>query len=256
MSALTDLINDTSLVGRFFGSGPAIEQGLAKEQAAMEALDFEREMSAILRQDIQPLVELRDQSLGEALNFLRGDTGDFQRSAEFTGVRDAALVPAGEANIPAGARQALTERATNIAMGELQPFTNRVFRTAGISSGGVGQTNTLLQQNVNQMADQLARAGQMASGDILGQVASNQQTAMGLGTLLASMSDERAKENVEYIRTDDDGLPVYEYNYIGDDKIYESKMAQDIQKIDPDHVFEGEDGYLRVSPKYAPKRVA
>lgn len=247
---------DASVAGEFFGSEDAIKQGLSMERAAMEALNFEREMADILRQDIQPLVGLRDQSLTEALNFLRGDTGDFEKSAEFTGVRNAALMPTQDINLPQGARRALADRATSIAMGELQPFTNRIFRTADISSAGVGGTNTLLQQNVEQMANQLAQSGQAAAGGILDQVAANQQGAMGLAGLLGSLCDERCKENKKVVRIDSDGLKVYQFNYIGDDSVYESKMAQDVQKVDPDHVFVGEDGYLRVSPKYAAKRVA
>lgn len=74
----------------------------------------------------------------------------------------------------------------------------------------------------------------------------------GAGGFMAMLCDERAKENKVLLYVDDDGIPVYEFSYLGSKERYTGKMAQDIQKVAPDEVREGENGYLYVSDKYAP----
>lgn len=70
--------------------------------------------------------------------------------------------------------------------------------------------------------------------------------AMGTGALSGStttttqpqglFSDRRLKENVKKVGKTNDGLPIYTYNYKGDDKTQMGLMAQDVEKKKPEAV--------------------
>ncbi|MGC1827721.1 MAG: tail fiber domain-containing protein [Pseudolabrys sp.] len=44
----------------------------------------------------------------------------------------------------------------------------------------------------------------------------------------------------------DNGLGFYRYSYNGSDRSYVGVMAQEVQRVMPDAVVRGQDGYLRV----------
>ena len=60
------------------------------------------------------------------------------------------------------------------------------------------------------------------------------------------ISDVRAKENIEYMGTVLNTLPVYEYNYVfgGDREV--GFMAQDVEKVYPEAVFSNQDGFKMI----------
>ena len=74
------------------------------------------------------------------------------------------------------------------------------------------------------------------------------QGLMGLGSSAIMASDERVKENIEPVGELPSGDTVYGYNYVWDDPSERTVgvMAQDIEKVDPAAVIEGEDGIKRV----------
>jgi hypothetical protein len=61
-----------------------------------------------------------------------------------------------------------------------------------------------------------------------------------------NLSDVRAKHDVVLLGHLDNGLGFYRFSYNGSDKSYVGVMAQDVQKVRPDAVTTGADGYLRV----------
>ena len=63
---------------------------------------------------------------------------------------------------------------------------------------------------------------------------------------MVKKSDIRAKENIERIGISPSGIPIYEFNYIGDNNRYSGAMAQDLLKINPDVVSMGTDGYYMI----------
>ena len=60
------------------------------------------------------------------------------------------------------------------------------------------------------------------------------------------ISDIRAKCDVVAVGQLDNGLGLYRYRYLWNDKAYVGVMAQEVAEIVPDAVRHGEDGYLRV----------
>ena len=59
-------------------------------------------------------------------------------------------------------------------------------------------------------------------------------------------SDIRLKHDVVWLGRLDNGLGYYRFAYNGTDKTYVGVIAQEVQKLRPDAVVRGRDGYLRV----------
>lgn len=80
-----------------------------------------------------------------------------------------------------------------------------------------------------------------SSGGTLGNIAS---TAGTIASIAGLFSDKELKENIELIG-ESKGFPLYEFNYIGNDKRYRGVMAQDVIKIRPDAIGH-RDGFMTV----------
>ena len=92
------------------------------------------------------------------------------------------------------------------------------------------------RKNKNQAA---GMGGTHASGAALGS-ASNLVSGM--------FSDIRLKENINKIGISKSGIPIYEFNYIGDNNKYSGAMAQDLLEINPSVVnLDKKSGYYKVN---------
>jgi hypothetical protein len=60
------------------------------------------------------------------------------------------------------------------------------------------------------------------------------------------VSDVRLKTNIRQVGTTAHNLPLYTFNYLGEDDLYEGVMAQDVLNVMPAAVIVAEDGYYRV----------
>jgi len=105
-----------------------------------------------------------------------------------------------------------------------------------------GLINQNYQNQLNQYNAKQAGSNNMMSslfglgGSFLG--AAGQ--AGGIGSLFAGLSDARLKENIEHIG-EENGFPIYKFNYINiPEKSYIGVMAQDVEQIMPEAVFERE----------------
>ena len=68
-----------------------------------------------------------------------------------------------------------------------------------------------------------------------------------IGTQLGGwLSDRRAKRDIKRIGTLDNGLPVYKFRYLGSDLVNIGLMADDVEKVVPEAVSMGADGFKRV----------
>lgn len=80
------------------------------------------------------------------------------------------------------------------------------------------------------------------SGNIIGTAA----------TLSAIFSDERLKDNIEFVRNVG-GVNVYRFNYADDDtRTFEGVIAQEIQETHPEAVIEDQNGFLKVDYSMLP----
>ena len=68
-----------------------------------------------------------------------------------------------------------------------------------------------------------------------------------LGGFSGMFSDIRLKEKIQRTGNSPSGIPIYEFNYIGDSNRYSGAMAQDLLEINPDAVSMDVSGYYKVN---------
>ena len=61
------------------------------------------------------------------------------------------------------------------------------------------------------------------------------------------LSDMRLKEKIKRTGTSPSGIPIYEFNYIGDNNRYSGAMAQDLISMGIDAVSVEDSGYYSVN---------
>ena len=67
------------------------------------------------------------------------------------------------------------------------------------------------------------------------------------GSSGASVSDIRLKRDITKVSQLDNGLSLYRFRYLWSDTFYVGVMAQEVERLVPDAVIHGSDGYLRVN---------
>lgn len=127
---------------------------------------------------------------------------------------------------------------------------------------GAGMAEAPDELTAASMADNAAIQRQIANqqfwAEIIGAAA---QAGGALGGAAIMSSDERAKQNIEYVGGEAiPGVPLVRWNYLpefGDpEQRWEGVLAQDLRQVAPEHVMEDEDGMLYVSEDFAPKKVS
>lgn len=71
----------------------------------------------------------------------------------------------------------------------------------------------------------------------------------GLMSGLMMLCDERTKENIEYIGETDDGIPLYKFNYVGDNQVVIGPMAQEVETLKPHAVVTDRTGIKMVDTR-------
>lgn len=122
-----------------------------------------------------------------------------------------------------------------------------------VSQPGIGQTSTpqtsvagtniagLIEQNYqNQLAQSNATMGGLfgLGGTLGGGLMQGIGNAGGVGAFFSGLSDRRLKRDVSRIGTRLDGIPIYAWRYLWDDALRGGPMAQDVQALYPEAVFE------------------
>lgn len=103
--------------------------------------------------------------------------------------------------------------------------------TPQTSVGGVDYTGLVNNKYQSELASSQAKMGGLFG-----------LASAGIGLL----SDRRAKTNIRRVGKLDNGLPVYSYRYNGQEQTHIGLMADEVQKIHPEAVNVGADGYSRV----------
>ncbi len=66
---------------------------------------------------------------------------------------------------------------------------------------------------------------------------------VGTGTGTGATSDSRLKNNIKLVGYSPSGLKIYNFSYIGDNKVYQGVMSDEIPQY---AVVKGDDGYDKV----------
>jgi hypothetical protein len=143
------------------------------------------------------------------------------------------------------AQAALTGGASNASMGGLN--------AAGAGIGYANQGGALPMQGFGQAGQLYGSAGGTFSSMWQAQEAAKAQSASGFGQLVGSLgsaaimaSDRRLKKDIVRVGTLDNGLPVYEYEYVWGGGKQVGVMADEVELVIPAAVITGRDGFKRV----------
>jgi hypothetical protein len=71
-------------------------------------------------------------------------------------------------------------------------------------------------------------------------------TAKPTDSAIGTISDIRLKTDIERVGTAANGLPIYNFKYIGSDNVYQGVMAQDVLEVFPEAVTTMPNGYMAV----------
>ena len=102
----------------------------------------------------------------------------------------------------------------------------------------MSKQNSLMQTSLSQSQ---AAAAQKQAGD--------DKMWGGVGDVLSgigSFSDKRLKENIVKIKYSHSGIPIYHFNYIGDDQTWSGTMAQDLLELGKEKAVGNKNGYYTV----------
>jgi len=235
-----------------FGAGEAGDAADAVAQGFKESEDIFRDYGDRALNYLNPYNEIGNYGRNALASVYRGGEPDYTAFTNSPGYQfqfnegQKAVENSGSArgmNLSGAQLKGLTRYGQGAASTGFNDWFNRNMSMAGFG-----------QQNANQMADytmdtgrsigaarqgigEARGSGYMAKGNIKSGI-SNSLLNAGIGALGGALSDERTKENIRRVGETDKGLPIYVYNYIGDPKLFMSVMAQDLEKVDPDAVFE------------------
>lgn len=104
--------------------------------------------------------------------------------------------------------------------------------------GAVQETS--FKQEAASYQDMAGAASAAAGGGILSGI------FKVAGAVWPFLSDERTKKDIVRVGTRPDGLGIYDFTYLGDDIRWRGPVAQDVQKVYPEHVRVNENGFLEL----------
>ena len=141
-------------------------------------------------------------------------------------------------------QMAEAQEASNLQMQEAQGEME-VQKLKG--EGQMFSVNAEMQKQQSLMDSSMAQA-QMASQE---KQAGDKKMWGGVGDAISGvgkiLSDKRLKENIIKIKYSNSGIPIYHFNYKGDNKVWSGTMAQDLLKLGREDAVVKEDGYYKVN---------
>lgn len=265
MGKIKDFVEDVT------GASAVDKAARQQERAINDSISLQRETRDLARGDLQPFREAGEAALsgGEgraSLNDLISNPQsqlDFiQNNPFFNALADqakndllsnqAASGKVGSGGTAEALQNSLLLLGTDLINNQFNQRMN--LATLG-SNAAAGQSN--IAQNVgNNISNLTLEKGNVQAGATLGSKQANISFIKDLAQTAASakgagaggagsgsggaqaLCDIRAKEDISRIGTLDNGLPVYFFKYKGDEKYHVNVMAQDVEKVMPEAVFE------------------
>ena len=139
-------------------------------------------------------------------------------------------------------------------MSGLQGATSGLNNSIGSFTSGMGQTMSGMNMGAGT-----AMQGQSQQIGGLGSIMNTQANmynnyedpmgaALGLGATVAGgmFSDRRLKESIELVGEYPNGLPMYEFSFIGHEGRYRGVMADEVYEVAPEAVLSTKSGYMAV----------
>lgn len=252
MSFVKDVVD--SFTGGSQAASAARQAAGIQSRAAGEAIASQEEGREIARADLAPFRQAGEEALpglsglitdpSQQLSFIQ-DNPFFQSLADEATNRlfanQAAKGKVGSGETAEALQNSLLLLGTDLLsqnIGQRQNLANLGLSAAGgqanITQGATSNISNLITGRGNVEAAGVVGASNAISqgrGDLI-----NSGAGIGIAAIMAC--DSRIKENIKRIGTADNGLPLYLFNYKGDNKPHINVMAQDVEKVKPEAVIE------------------
>lgn len=225
--------------------------------ASKEAAQVQKEAGEQIRADLSPFREAGAKALPQ-LTGLVTDTRQQRKFIEKNPFFDALAGRATETVLQnaaaqgrvgtGGTAEALQKSLVLLGSDLLNQRITQSQNLAVLGQSAAAQQAQNTQATANQIGELALQRGNIGANEIATQGNIFQGAIGNLGQsagLLANLCDIRAKENIKKVGHLDNGLPLYKFNYIGDNKTHINVLAQDVEQVFPEAVIEKE-GYKYV----------
>ncbi|MEN3234735.1 tail fiber domain-containing protein [Methylobacterium ajmalii] len=135
----------------------------------------------------------------------------------------------------------------------LAAYANTVLPIAGLGGSVVGNSVSKTE-TPNPGVFQSILGGLTTAAGLMGRTSSGASGFAAAPTILASLSDERAKKDIEPVGKTKDGQTIYTYRYKGDPRMQMGLLAQEVAEHEPEAVVDGPHGLLMVDYDKATRR--
>lgn len=116
---------------------------------------------------------------------------------------------------------------------------NQRLNLANLGFGAAAGQANITQQTGSNIANTITGVANTTAAGIVGGANAIQQGRADLLTAgVTAVCDIKLKENIKKVGQLDNGLPLYIFNYIGDNQLHINVMAQDVEKVKPEAVIE------------------
>jgi hypothetical protein len=167
------------------------------------------------------------------------DTAAKVATTGYLGGLDAMGKAQGQAGAVAGAQS--IPGATTSGVGDVRQALAQLMLGERASDFNYEQSLPLMMaKEIMGLGAMVPAQGQTTTASVPQQNSTMQAVGMGMQLLpfLSMMSDRRTKEDIVQIGTLVNGLPVYRFRYLMDKQVRMGLMAQDVEQMIPDAVFE------------------
>ena len=135
---------------------------------------------------------------------------------------------------------------TDVLMGLLSSLSgNRMSALRQGAQIGLGQGGNIMG-GISGLTTPMTASGDTAMAGAERTAGVKAAALEGVGRIIGMLSDSRAKENIERVGEFDNGVSIYTYNYVGDERRAIGVMAQELEEVMPHAVIE-QDGLKRVN---------
>ncbi len=242
-----------SVVGDLVGGivkGRAANKAADRQvEAGESAIEFAKESRDIAREDLSPFRETGVTALGQ----LEGLVTDPQKQKEFISDNPffQALQQQTTENVlgaqaargklgSGGTSKALQNALVLLGSDLLGQKVGQLQNLAGLGQAAATGQAQVSQQTAQQVGEtrlqqgNASAAGQIAKGEI-----NSKMYQQGIGALagFAGLCDFHAKENIMKVGHLDNGLPLYIFNYKGDNQKHINVIAQEVEQVMPEAII-------------------
>ena len=243
------IVGGVSAIGGGLLASQSADKAADKQiEAADRATQIQQDAADLVRSDLQPFREAGEGALSQ----LSGLVTDPNQQKKFIENNPFFEALAGKAqqgimqNAAArgkvgsgGTAEALQNSLVLLGSDLLNQRVAQTQNLAGLGQSAAAQQAQQTQASAGAIGEIALQRGNVAAQEVVQQGNILQSGLGGLGNLAGTaLCDIRAKENIRKIGMFDNGLPVYSFNYIGDDTPQINVMAQDVELLYPDAVVE------------------